>query len=194
MSNDRECQLEFGYSCMGYEIPAGIGVRMCQPKGEVYVFIGDGTYLMNPTEVATAVQNDLKITVVISENHGYQCIRHLQMGRAGRDFGNEFRHRTKKTDRLDGSYVDIDYAANAASFGARAWHCRTEDEVRTALAEARRETRTCAIVVETEEHRSTPASGMWMDVAPAEVSGDPVTRKLRKQYEAERRAGQKLYY
>src|SRR5262249_42924484 len=71
----RACHLEFGYSCMGYEIPAGLGVRMAQPEGEVYVLIGDGTYLMNPTELMTALQEDLKITVVLAENHGYQCIR-----------------------------------------------------------------------------------------------------------------------
>src|SRR5690606_11378814 len=77
------CHLEFGYSCMGYELPAGLGVRLAQPEGEVYVFIGDGTYLMNPTELVTAMQEDLKITVVISENHGYQVIRQLQMNRVG---------------------------------------------------------------------------------------------------------------
>src|SRR5262249_17074013 len=69
----RACHLEFGYSCMGYEIPAGLGVRLAQPEGEVFVLIGDGTYLMNPTELVTAVQEGLKITVVLSENHGYQC-------------------------------------------------------------------------------------------------------------------------
>ena len=194
VSNGRQCQLEFGYSCMGYEIPAGLGARIAQPAGEVYVFIGDGTYLMNPSELVTAVQHGLKITLVVSENHGYQCIRQLQLARAGRAFGNEFRHRTKKTNRLDGSYVEIDLAANAASFGARAWHCRTEDEVKTAFAEARLEARPCAIVVETEADRPAPSSEMWMDVAPAEVSNDPIVRKVRKQYEAERRAGQRLYY
>src|SRR5262249_14816913 len=106
----RICHLEFGYSCMGYEIPAGLGVRLAQPEGagEVYVLIGDGTYLMNPTELVTALQEDLKITVVLSENHGYQCIRRLQMWRTGVGFGNEFRHRDPATNRLEGEYLQID--------------------------------------------------------------------------------------
>ena len=107
-SNGRACQLEFGYSCMAYEIPAGLGARMAQADGEIYVFIGDGTYLMNPTEIVTAAQEGLKITIVISENHGYQCIRGLQLARAGQSFGNEFRSRDKKTNRLEGEYLKID--------------------------------------------------------------------------------------
>src|SRR5882757_3266559 len=90
----RDCHLEFGFSCMGYELPASIGVRMAQPQGEVITFIGDGTFLMQPTELVTAVQKGPKITVVISENHGFQVIRRLQLHTSGRDFGNEFRRRT----------------------------------------------------------------------------------------------------
>ena len=92
-SGGRHAHIEFGYSCMGYEIPASLGVRLAQPQGEVFTFIGDGTYLMNPTELATAVQEGLKITVMISKNDGYQCIRDLQLRSTGRDFGNEFRSR-----------------------------------------------------------------------------------------------------
>ena len=92
-SGGRHCHLEFGYSCMGYEIPAGLGVRMTQPEGEVYVIVGDGTYLMQPSELVTAVQEGLKITVVVMNNHGFQIIRRLQMGKAGISFGNEFRAR-----------------------------------------------------------------------------------------------------
>ena len=188
------CHLEFGNSCMGYEIPAGLGVRMTQRDGEVFVYIGDGTYMMNPTELATAVQERLKITVVISENHGYQCIRQLQMGRAGREFGNEFRRRVKKSNRLDGEFVEIDLAKNAEGFGARSWNCRTEGEVRGALREARNESRPCVIVVETEKYRYTPWSKVWWDVAPAEATGDPVTRRIRKAYERDRARLQRLHY
>ena len=115
VAGGRRCHLEFGFSCMGYEIPAGVGVRLAQRSGEVYVLIGDGTYLMNPTELVTAVQEGLKITVVVSENHGYQCIRRLQMWRTGISFGNEFRHRDPATNRLEGDYIQLDLAANAAS-------------------------------------------------------------------------------
>jgi 3D-(3,5/4)-trihydroxycyclohexane-1,2-dione acylhydrolase (decyclizing) len=194
VSEGRACQLEFGYSCMGYEIPAGLGVRMAQPQGEVYVFIGDGTYLMNPTELVTAVQENLKITLVVSENHGYQCIRQLQMDRAGQSFGNEFRKRDAETNRLEAEYLQIDFAKNAESMGARAWHVTTTDGLRSALREAREENQTCVIVVETEKHRYTPWSGVWWDVAVAEESNEPATQERRERYEADRRRLQRLHY
>ena len=193
-SRGRKCHLEFGYSCMAYEIPAALGVRMAQPKGEVYVYIGDGTYLMNPTELVTAAQENLKVTVVVSDNHGFQCIRQLQMGAAGRDFGNEYRAREKKTNRLTGEFVPLDFKKNAESMGARAWHVKTPDEVCQALREARQETRPCVIVAATEPYRYVPWSGVWWDIAAAEVSEDPVTQKLRKQYEQARDQWQRFYY
>jgi len=178
---------------MGYELPAGLGVRMAQPEGEVYVFIGDGTYLMNPSELVTAMQEHLKVTVVIADNHGYQIIRRLQMARAGRSFGNEFRARDKKTNRLEGEYLPIDFAKNAESFGARAWHVTTCEELRNALREAREEPRSCVIVAEVEKHRYLPGSGAWWDVAPAEVTNDPVTHDLRAEYERNRQR-QRFHY
>jgi 3D-(3,5/4)-trihydroxycyclohexane-1,2-dione acylhydrolase (decyclizing) len=189
----RKCHLEFGFSCMGYEIPAGLGVRLAQPGGEVFVLVGDGTYLMNPTEIVTAMQEGLKITIILSENHGFQAIRQLQMARAGRSFGNEFRTRNNSSKRLDGEYITVDFAKNAESMGARVWKAATADEVRAALREARTERRPCAIVVETEEHRYLPSSGVWWDVAPAEASSDPLTRELRGQYEDQRKKYQTYY-
>jgi 3D-(3,5/4)-trihydroxycyclohexane-1,2-dione acylhydrolase (decyclizing) len=190
----RGCHLEFGYSCMGYELPAGLGVRLAQPEGEVYVLIGDGTYLMNPTELMTAVQEGLKVTVVIAENHGYQCIRRLQMWRTGVNFGNEFRHRDRKTNRLEGEYVRLDLAKNAESFGARTWHVEHPEQLRQALREARNERRACVIVAETEKNRFLPGGGVWWDVAPAEVSQDPATQKLRAEYERDRAKLQRYHY
>jgi len=189
----RNVHLEFGFSCMGYEIPAGLGVRLAQPDGEVYVLIGDGTYLMNPTELKTAVQEGLKITVVVAENHGYQCIRRLQLNSHGHSFGNEFRRRQQSTGRLDGEFVSVDFAKNAESFGARAWSVRTPDELATALAEARAERRPCVITVAVQEYAFAPASEVWWDVAPAEVSADAETRARRAQYEASRAALQRYY-
>ena len=194
VAGGKRCHLEFGYSCMGYEIPAGLGVRLAQPQGEVFVLIGDGTYLMNPTELMTAVQEDKKITVVVSENHGYQCIRRLQMWRTGISFGNEFRHRDPGTNRLEGDYLRIDLAANAASFGARAWHVETLEQFERALVEARAETRSCVIVAEVEKHRVLPGGGCWWDVAPAEVSQDQKTRELRAEYERDKARFQRLHY
>ncbi len=194
VSGGSACHLEFGFSCMGYEIPAGLGVRMAQPHGEVFVFIGDGTYLMNPTELVTASQEGLKITLVISENHGFQCIRGLQMVRAGHSFGNEFRARDRKSKRLEGDFVTIDFAKNAESMGARTWSVNSPEGLRQALREAREEHQTSVIVVETEKYRGLPGSGVWWDVAPAEVSKDAVTRKLRAEYEAGRRKLQRFHY
>jgi 3D-(3,5/4)-trihydroxycyclohexane-1,2-dione acylhydrolase (decyclizing) len=190
----RTCHLEFGYSCMGYEIPSGLGVRLAQPAGEVFVLIGDGTYLMNPTELVTAVQEGLKITVVVSENHGYQCIRRLQMWRSGVSFGNEFRRRDPATNRLEGEYLQIDLARNAESFGARAWHVETPEQLREALRAARAERGACVIVAEIEKHRVLPGGGAWWDVAPAEVSQDPKTRELRVEFEQDRRRLQRFHY
>jgi 3D-(3,5/4)-trihydroxycyclohexane-1,2-dione acylhydrolase (decyclizing) len=193
-TQERNCHLEFGYSCMGYEIPAGIGVRLAQPAGEVYVLIGDGTYLMNPTELMTALQENLKITVVVSENHGYQCIRRLQMWRTGVSFGNEFRRRDPQTNRLEGEYVALDIAKNAESFGARTWHVQTTEQLKEALAQARLEPRTCVVVAEVEKHRNLPGGGVWWDVAPAEVSSEPITQKLRTEYERDRAQLQRFHY
>jgi 3D-(3,5/4)-trihydroxycyclohexane-1,2-dione acylhydrolase (decyclizing) len=179
---------------MGYEIPAGLGVRMAQRKGEIYVLIGDGTYLMNPSELVTALQEDLKITVVISENHGFQVIRQLQMARVGTSFGNEFRKRHREKNWLEGEYLDIDFAKNAESMGAKSWFVREPGELRKALKEARWENHACVIVVETEKHRYLPWSEVWWDVAPAEVTDDPKTKALREEYEKSRRKLQKFHY
>ena len=192
-SGGRNCLLEFGYSCMGWEIPAGLGVRMAQEGGEVFVFVGDGTYLMNPTELVTAMQEDLKIILLIADNHGYQIIRRLQMYRSGVSFGNEFRARDGN-GRLEGEYLPIDLAKNAESMGARTWNVTTPEELTRALAAAREETRSCAIVMEIEKHRYGPSSEVWWDVAVAEVTGDKVTKEARVEYEESRAKLQRFYY
>ena len=194
VSQGAACYLEFGFSCMGHEIPASLGVRLAHPTGEVYVLVGDGTYLMNPTELVTAAQESLKITVVLSENHGFQCIRQLQMYRAGRSFGNEFRARDPETHRLEGDYVKIDFAKNAESMGARAWHVTTPEGLRQALCEARGEKRSCVIVAETEKHHYLPDSGVWWDISSAEISNDPVTQERRAAWEKVQKQLQRFHY
>ena len=189
----RNCHLEFGYSCMGYEIPGSIGVRMAQDGGEVFTYIGDGTFLLNPGDLVTAVQEGLKITVVISENHGFQSIRRLQMVRAGRPFGNELRSRDGG-DRLEGPYIQLDLAKVAEGLGAVALRAITPDELRTALEQSRKERGPCVIVCETEPHRYLPGSGVWWDVAPAEVSKDEAVQAIRAEYDRDRAAHQRFYY
>jgi 3D-(3,5/4)-trihydroxycyclohexane-1,2-dione acylhydrolase (decyclizing) len=188
----RTCHLEFGYSCMGYELPAGLGVRMAQPDGEVYVYIGDGTFLLNPGEIANALQEGLKITVVISENHGYQSIQRLQLWRHGRTFGNEFRSR--RDGGLDGDYIQLDLAKVAEGLGARAWRADSPSALRDALEAERGESRVSVIVCETEPHRFLPGSEVWWDVAPAEVSKEPEVKQRRMEYERERAELQRFYY
>ncbi len=189
----RACHIEFGYSCMGYEIPGAIGVRLAQPDGEVLAYIGDGTFLMQPSEIVTAVQEGLRLTIVISDNGGFQCIRRLQMNRAGRPFANEFRRR-EPGGRLDGEYLELDLAKVAEGLGARAVRADTPAEVRAALAAARGSDGVDVIVAATERHRDLPPSGVWWDVAPSEVSDDEVVRALREQYEHDRASLQRFYY
>ena len=202
-ANGSRCHLEFGFSCMGYELPAGIGVRMARGSaGEVFVYVGDGTFLLNPMELITALQERLKVTVVVIDNHGFQVIRRLQMGRTGHPFGNEFRARSANGNgrgtggerRLEGDYLPLDIGRIAEGMGARAWHAFTPGEVRGALRAARAETRSCVIVCEVEKHRYVPGSETWWDVAPAEVSRSEVTQTLRSQYERDRAELQRFHY
>ena len=179
---------------MGYELPAGLGVRLAQTEGEVFVFVGDGTYILQPTELITATQEQLKLTVIISQNHGFQSIHNLQNGRAGHSFGNEFRHRDNKTNRLEGEYVAIDFSKNAESMGAKTWNVSTPDQVQQALRAARKESGTCVIVADVEPRRYCPSSEVWWDVAAAEASNDPLTQKLRAEYVEQRDQLQRLYY
>jgi 3D-(3,5/4)-trihydroxycyclohexane-1,2-dione acylhydrolase (decyclizing) len=200
-TDGRSCHLEFGFSCMGYEIPAGIGVRLADPDRchRVVSFLGDGTFLMAPTELVTAAQESLPVTVVIPENHGYQVIHRLQMGRSGREFGNEFRYRTNPLDldsakpaRLDGEYLRVDLAQVAAGLGARAITATTADEVRAALADTRDHDGPVVIVVPVIPHADLPGAGVWWDVAPAEVSEQKAVADLRAEYE-EGLASQRWY-
>jgi 3D-(3,5/4)-trihydroxycyclohexane-1,2-dione acylhydrolase (decyclizing) len=192
----RFCHLEFGFSCMGYEIPAGMGVRLADPNPDsrVVVFIGDGTFLLSPTELVTAAQESIAVTVVIPENRGYQVIHRLQMGRHGREFGNEFRYRTSPLDltaekngsqpRLDGDYLEVDIVQVAAGLGARAVRADTADEVRAALDETRGHQGPVVIVIPVIPHIDLPGAGAWWDVAPSEVSEDETVQRLRTEYEA----------
>jgi 3D-(3,5/4)-trihydroxycyclohexane-1,2-dione acylhydrolase (decyclizing) len=172
---------EYGYSCMGYEIAGALGVKMARPEREVYAFVGDGSYLMLNHEIVTSVQEGLKITIVLVDNQGYQCIHNLQRSLGSGGFGNEFRARDAGSHRLEGDYVGVDYVANARSLGALAFAAEDEAGLVKALADARRETRTCLVYVPVE--RSTPLPGFsWWDVPVAEVSEAQAVGKARRDY------------
>jgi 3D-(3,5/4)-trihydroxycyclohexane-1,2-dione acylhydrolase (decyclizing) len=196
----RGCHLEFGFSCMGYEIPAALGVRLADgdTAARITSFLGDGTFLMAPTELVTAAAEGLAVTLVVAENHGYQVIHRLQLGRSGREFGNEFRYRTQplplggepgaKAARLEGDYLRLDLAAVAAGLGARAVRAVTADELRAALDATRGHPGPVVIVVPAIPHADLPDAGTWWDVAPAQVSELAATAGLRADYEAGRAA------
>ena len=197
----RFAHLEFGFSCMGYELPAAIGVRLAEPdpSKRVLSLLGDGTFLMAPTELVTAAQEKLPLTIVIPENHGYQVIHRLQMIRSGQEFGNEFRYRdgslgigAGKPARLEGDYLQVDLVQTAAGLGARALRATTADEVRAALAGTRDHDGPVVLVVPVIPHADLPGAGAWWDVAPAEVSEQESVGRLRREYE-EGLASQRWY-
>ena len=191
----RILHLEFGNSCMGYDIPGAIGVRLARPDdGEVYVFLGDGNYMLHPMELKTAMQERLKLTVILLQNDGFQSIHGHQKVLVGSSLGNEFRVRDEATGLLDdGDFVQIDYAKNAESIGLRAWNVNDEAELKAALIEAKAETRSCMIVAQIERYSRLPRSGIWWDVFGAEVTADETTRQLVEEREAGR-AGQRFYW
>ncbi|MER3456396.1 MAG: 3D-(3,5/4)-trihydroxycyclohexane-1,2-dione acylhydrolase (decyclizing) [candidate division GAL15 bacterium] len=178
--------LEYGYSCMGYEIPGGLGVKMADPDREVYVLVGDGSYLMMPSEITTSVQEGYKLTVVLLDNHGYASIGGLSESLGLGRFGTQHRFRNPATGQLDGTVLPIDLAANAASLGAHAVRARTREELWKALEEARAQERTTVIVVEVDPDVRVPAYEAWWDVPVAEVSGMPAVQRARAEYEAHR--------
>jgi len=179
--------VEYGFSCMGYEIAAGLGVRLAEPDREVVVMVGDGSYLMLNSEIVTAVAEGLKLTIVVLDNHGYQCILALQRAVGVPDFGNELRFRDRGSNRLSGPYVPVDFRAHAEAMGALALLACTPDEVRAALAQARASDRVTVIVVPTEPEKRVPGFESWWDVPVAAASEQQGVRDARDGYEQARR-------
>lgn len=179
--------LEYGYSTMGYEIPAALGAKLADPTREVFVFLGDGTYLMMPSEIVTAIQEGIKIIIVLVDNHGFASIGGLSrsLGLAG--FGTAYRKRSQRTGQLDGEWLCVDYVANASSLGARAVRAKTLAELKAALEEAKSADRITVVVVETEPGVSVPSYESWWDVAVPEVSTIEDVNQARTRYEAARR-------
>lgn len=179
--------MEYGYSCMAYEIPAAIGVKMAAPEREVFVWVGDGTYLMNPTEIVTAVQEGIKITVIVVDNHGFGSIGGLSGSIGSGGFGTRFLHRDQKTGQLEGQRLVVDFAANAASLGAEVFAPHSIATFKDALAKARKLDHTCVIVIQTDREERVPGYESWWDVAIAETSTMPSVKKARKEYEEKKK-------
>ena len=167
--------MEYGYSCMGYEIPGAIGAKLADPSREVYVFVGDGTYLMMPAEIVTSLQEGVKILIVLVDNHGFASIGGLSESLGSEGFGTRFQS-------SQGDVLAIDYVANARSFGANAIRANNLSEFQQALTEAKAADRTTVIVVETDREARVPGYESWWDVAVAEVSERPAVQEARAQY------------
>ncbi len=175
--------MEYGYSCMGYEIAGGLGVKMADPKREVYVMIGDGSWLMMSSEVATAVQEGFKLTIVLLDNHGFQSIGGLSKAVGSGGFGTRYRFRNSRSGHLDGAKLPLDFAASARGFGAHVIPARDILELKAALAEARQQTNTTVIVIETNPEKRAPGYESWWDVPIAEVSNSAPVKNARKNFE-----------
>jgi 3D-(3,5/4)-trihydroxycyclohexane-1,2-dione acylhydrolase (decyclizing) len=176
--------VEYGYSCMGYEIPAGLGVKLAEPERDVVVAIGDGTYLMLNSEIVTAVAEGIRITVVVFDNHGYQCIKDLAASvGVTTQFGNELRFRDPVRNRLEGGYVPIDFAKHAEAMGAIGIFATTEAELRAALAAAKDANRITVIHVPVSPEKRAPGYEGWWDVPVAAASAQGEVRVARERYE-----------
>jgi 3D-(3,5/4)-trihydroxycyclohexane-1,2-dione acylhydrolase (decyclizing) len=178
--------VEYGYSCMGYEIPGGMGVKLAAPEREVYVLIGDGSYLMLPGELVTAVAQRVPIVIVLVDNHGYASIGALSRSIGSSGFGTLYRYSDNGSVPLDPASTDVlplDLAANAESLGARVVRAKTIEDLRGALAGARGADGPVVIHIEADRYRGVPSYETWWDVPVAEVSEEDGVRAARRAYD-----------
>ena len=177
-SSPSSYHMEYGFSCMGYEIAGGIGLKMAQPEREVVVMVGDGSYMMMNSELATSVMLGIKITVVLLDNRGYGCINRLQHATGGERFNNLYAYHTRHAEM-----PEIDFTAHAKSLGAIAEKVASLADLEAALKRAKGNKRSTVIVIDTDPMISTDAGGHWWDVAVPEVSSRKQVRAARKKYE-----------
>lgn len=169
--------MEYGYSTMGYEIAAGLGIKLADPDREVYVMVGDGSYLMMAQEIATSIQERAKLNIVVVDNLGFASIGGLSAACGTGGFGTRYRQRTNGS--LDGAPVSVDFVANARSLGAKSRRASTRAELESALEEMRADDRTSVVVIETDRNQAVPGYESWWDVPIAEVSKSEAVRSAR---------------
>jgi 3D-(3,5/4)-trihydroxycyclohexane-1,2-dione acylhydrolase (decyclizing) len=177
--------MEYGYSCMGYEIAGGLGAKMAAPGREVYVLVGDGSYLMMAQEIVTSIQEGYKINIVLLDNHGFSSIGGLSRACGNEGMGTDYRYR--RGEKYDGDILPVDFAANAASLGAWTTRARTAEELKGALVAGRKQDRTSVVVIETAYDQRVPGYESWWDVPIAEVSEKHAVKAARKDYEEKRK-------
>jgi 3D-(3,5/4)-trihydroxycyclohexane-1,2-dione acylhydrolase (decyclizing) len=176
--------LEYGYSCMGYEIAGGLGVKMADPSREVWVMVGDGSFLMMSSEIATSIQEGYKLNIIVLDNHGFSSIGGLSNAIGSKGFGTDYKYRTG-SGQLDGEYVPIDFVALCEGLGARTVRARTRDEFAKAVDAMKNEKRTTAVVIEVDKEARVPGYESWWDVPISEVSEIDSIRAARAVYERE---------
>jgi 3D-(3,5/4)-trihydroxycyclohexane-1,2-dione acylhydrolase (decyclizing) len=176
--------MEYGYSCMGYEIAGGLGIKMAKPESEVYVMVGDGSYLMMSQEIVTSLQEGYKLNIVLLDNHGFSSIGGLSRACGNEGMGTNYRYR--REEKYDGELLPVDFQANATSLGAWAVRARTSQEFRQALCDAKKQTRTSVVVMETSYDDRVPGYESWWDVPIAEVSERETVKAARTEYEKAR--------
>jgi 3D-(3,5/4)-trihydroxycyclohexane-1,2-dione acylhydrolase (decyclizing) len=179
--------LEYGYSCMGYEIAGGLGVKMADPARDVYVMVGDGSYLMMAQEIVTSIQEGFKLSVVIVDSAGFASIGSLSKSVGSGGFGTSYRFRSPGTGALDGAVLPVDLAANAASLGAVVFKATDEASLDRALADARAADRTAVVYVQIDADARVPGHGAWWDVPVAEVSEQEAVAGARREYDKNRK-------
>ncbi len=180
----RGYHLEYGYSCMGYEIAGGMGVKMADPDREVYVMVGDGSFLMMNSEIVTMVQEGIKVNIIVIDNHGYASIGGLSESVGSAGLGTQYRYRNAAEDQLAGDTLPIDFAANCASLGAHVIVAKNRAEFSQALEDAKAiKGKPVCIVTETDREQRVGGYESWWDVAVAEVSENPDVQKARADYQ-----------
>ncbi|KZD30387.1 3D-(3,5/4)-trihydroxycyclohexane-1,2-dione acylhydrolase (decyclizing) [Bacillus cereus] len=162
--------MEYGYSCMGYEVAGALGAKIAEPSKEVYAMVGDGSYQMLHSELVTSLQENKKINVLLFDNSGFGCINNLQMGNGMGSFGTEFRYRNQETRKLDGAIMKIDFAASAAGYGVKTYHVTSLEQLREALIDAKIQTVSTLMDIKVLPKTMTNGYESWWHVGVAEVS------------------------
>jgi 3D-(3,5/4)-trihydroxycyclohexane-1,2-dione acylhydrolase (decyclizing) len=168
---------------MGYEVAGGLGVKMADPTREVYVMVGDGSFLMMSSEIVTSIQEGYKLNIIVLDNHGFQSIGGLSESIGSHGFGTEYQRRNSQTGQLDGGPLPVDFAAITQAMGAHSVRANDYGELESALDAAKHIPCTNAIVIETDKEARVPGYESWWDVPVAEVSDMPSVRKIRGEYE-----------
>jgi 3D-(3,5/4)-trihydroxycyclohexane-1,2-dione acylhydrolase (decyclizing) len=171
ISNERNTyHLEYGYSCMGYEIASALGAKMAEPDREVYAMVGDGSYLMLHSELVTSIQEGIKINIVLFDNSGFGCINNLQMDNGIESFGTEFRVRNPRTGQLDGDIMRINFAQSGAAYGAKTYEVYTMEELEYAIEDSKKQSVSTLIDIKVLPKTMTDGYDSWWHVGVAAVS------------------------